>query len=562
MIESLKVRFGIIIVSILFSALTFAPNIIQVGESWIFSKEKIKYGLDIQGGLHLVMGVDVQGVMRETTSRLAASLKEFFERENSPVQNVSLEEAGKKYQLSLDLGATPSEKAKSLLEDSFPDLNVTGETATQMKLQYNDAYLRDLNSRTIEQAIETIRNRIDEFGVSEPSITAQGNDRILVQLPGVKDATEAKSLINKTARLEFQMLSDENPVELATWIEEAEKAGDYNIKKLGYSDYVDRLNQDLKAKLPENTVVYFEKSQDAGDISLGRIPYLLKTDTNLGGDTLRDSRVSIDEFGNPAVTMTFNPTGTKRFSELTGANIGKQMAIVLDKVVYSAPNIESRIPNGNARITMGGGRDISTVMKEAQNISIALRAGALPASLEQLEERTVGPSLGKDSIESGKMAIYVGGALVLLFMLVYYKSLGVLANIGLVLNVFFILALLTALGATLTLPGVAGIALTIGIAVDANVIIFERIKEELKKGQNLKMAVKDGFGNAFSAILDANITTGIVCLILMYFGSGPVRGFAVTLLCGLVTSMFTAIFVSKSILDYLIVRRGVTKLPI
>jgi preprotein translocase subunit SecD len=247
--------------------------------------------------------------------------------------------------------------------------------------------------------------------------------------------------------------------------------------------------------------------------------------------------------------------GARQMSQLTKANIENQMAIVLDKVVKSAPTIQSEIA-GSGQITLGG-RDYQKTMDEGKLIATALRAGALPAALTQLEERTVGPTLGIDAINKGKKAGLVGMILIVVFMLLYYRQLGIVANIALGLNVLFLLSILSSLQATLTLPGVAGIVLTLGMAVDANVIIFERIKEELRKGAGTMAAIKDGFGHAVSAIFDANITTAIVCIVLMYYGTGPVRGFAVTLLCGILTSMFTAIFVSRTILEFMVVRMGI-----
>jgi preprotein translocase subunit SecD len=275
------------------------------------------------------------------------------------------------------------------------------------------------------------------------------------------------------------------------------------------------------------------------------------SDTDLTGDQLEDASVHPGEYGEPEVVFSFSPDGRRRFGEITEKNVGKQMAIVLDEIVQSAPVIQGKIASSSARITLGGGRDYQKTVDEANFIATALRAGALPANLEQLEERTVGPNLGADSIAAGKKATLIGVALIFLFMALYYRTLGIVADIALSLNVLFLLAILTSLGATLTLPGVAAIALTVGMAVDANIIIFERIKEELRKGTGTSAAIKDGFSNAFSSIFDANITTVATSLILMYYGTGPVRGFAVSLTIGIVTSMFTAVFVSRVLIEIL-----------
>ena len=272
--------------------------------------------------------------------------------------------------------------------------------------------------------------------------------------------------------------------------------------------------------------------------------------------------MDFNEYGSPQVKIRFNPMGGKKFADLTGNNVGRQIAVVLDKRIKSAPNVQNKIPNGEGVITLGGGRNSEQMMEEAKMISTALRAGALPATLEQLEERTVGPTLGADSINKSKQAGLLGAFLVLIFMVLYYRSLGVIADLALLLNIGMIIAALTSLGATLTLPGIAGIVLTMGMAVDANVIIYERIKEELRKGSGLALAVKEGFDRAFWAIFDSNITTMATCVVLIYFGTGPVRGFGVTLLIGLVTSMFTAIFVTHALIDMLMVKFGMTKVSI
>ncbi len=321
-----------------------------------------------------------------------------------------------------------------------------------------------------------------------------------------------------------------------------------------------KLREDLKDKFPKQTTLVFEKAGAAKTLEAGKIPYLVKTDNSLSGDLLEDAMVRADEFGKPQVIFRFSVDGRRKFAKMSGDNVGKQVAIILDGVVQSSPVIDEKIDSATARIRLNSGQNVQETQAEAQFIATTLRAGALPAALEQLEERTVGPTLGQDSIDKGKRAGILGAILVLLFMLIYYRTLGVVADIALTFNVLLILGILTSLGATLTLPGVAGIVLTVGMAVDANVIIFERIKEELRKGVGLHLAVKDGFGHAFSAIVDANITTAAVCIVLMYFGTGPVKGFAVTLLCGIATSMFTAIFVSRAIIDFLVLKLHFKKL--
>lgn len=541
------------------------PSVVNLSESsWWPTKQKLNYGLDIQGGLHLVMGADVDGVVKESTTRLTLAIKAEMQKDQVPFVDVKSEkpELGE-MQISVAQAADIAKVEKFLSDKYSTVLQVVSTADTVVTARYFDAYLTDYKNRVIQQAIETIRNRIDEFGVAEPSISQQGANRILIQLPGLADAEKAKQLINTTAKLDFMIVSvDKNPSELQAMIAEVEKAGNYNIDTMKYSEYVTRINEDLKGKLPEKTVVYFEKSANAATMSVGAIPYLLKTDTDLGGGALDDAFVGYDQYGAPQVSLQFNSAGAAKFADLTGANVNKQMAIVLDKVVKSAPSIRDRISGGQAVVTLGGGRDRNQMMDEAKMISTALRAGALPASLEQLEERRVGPTLGADAIGKAKLGSYVGAIIIVLFMLFYYKSMGAVASVALGINVLAIFALLASFGATLTLPGIAGIALTVGFAVDANVLINERIREELRAGNGIKAAVREGYNRAMSAIIDSNLTTAATAMVLLYFGTGPVRGFAVTLLIGIVTSMFANVFVSKVIVDTLVYKFNLKKLSV
>lgn len=561
--ESLRWRSVLAVLGVALAIVWVAPNFVNVENTWWPSKAKLNFGLDIQGGLHLVMGADVQGVISESTQRLVNSLKADFAKENVAVTDVkSLKLAEGEITISGDKAAL--DKAKEYVNKNYATtLQVMSEGDGQIVTRYFDTYLNDYKQKVIHQAIETIRNRIDEFGVAEPSITQQGDNRILVQLPGMADAEKAKELINTTAKLNFMIVSNEKGIqELQGLIAEAEKAGGYSMATLKYSEYVTRLNNDLKGKLPEKSVVYFEKSENATKMEIGAVPYLLKTDTDLDGGALDDAFVSYGQYGEPEVALAFNSAGAKQFSDLTGTHTGQRMAIVLDKVVKSAPNIKDRISGGRAVITLGGGRDRQKGMDEAKMISTALRAGALPASLEQLEERRVGPSLGSDSINKAKMGSYIGAILIIIFMVVYYRSMGIVADICLAVNILSVFALLTSLGATLTLPGIAAIALTVGFAVDANVLINERIREELRAGSSLKRALQEGYHRAMSAIVDANITTAATAVVLLYFGTGPVRGFAVNLLIGIVTTMFANVFLSKVIVDTLVNKFGVKKLSV
>lgn len=562
--ENLTGRIWLAVGGIILIIVCLAPNMINTEKVWWPTQRKLNYGLDIQGGLHLVMGVDVTGVVRESGQRLVNSLKAEFTRENIAVQDVTLTKPNEgEFEVRLNSAADKAKVKEHFSTRYTTMLQALGETDTTMAYKYYDAYMNDFKTKVIQQAIETIRNRIDEFGVAEPSIQQQGADRILVQLPGMADAERAKQLVNTAAKLDFMLVAQPPPgFNLQALIDEAEKAGNYSMKTLKYSEYVDRLNKDLATKIPEKTVVLFEKSENAENMEAGRIPFLLQTDTNLGGDALTDAYVSFDQYGSAEVALRFNGFGTAAFKDLTTANVGRQMAVVLDRVVKTAPNIQTPIGTGEARITLGGGRNHDQMMNEAKMISLALRAGALPAALEQLEERRVGPSLGADAIAKAQRASLLGAILIFIFIAWRYRSMGVISDLSLALNIMSVLALLTSLGATLTLPGIAGIALTVGFAVDANVLINERIREELAKGASFIFAVKEGYNRAMSAILDANITVAATAIVLLYFGTGPVRGFAVTLLIGIITTLFANVFISKVIVDILVHKMGVKKLSV
>jgi preprotein translocase subunit SecD len=560
MIESLRIRWTIILAVLVLSIVWTVPNFFNMEKHWWPSQARMILGLDIQGGSHLVLRVDVDSAIKQDAQRFVNSLpKDLMEEKKievktvtavDPLRGVLKVEAAK----AEDTGAI-----RDFIEHTYGNtFKVAGITGNEVNIEFGELYLRDFRSKLLDQAIAVIRNRIDEFGVAEPSITAQGTDRILVQLPGIKDASTAKDLINRTARLDFMIVShDVAPEALQKLVADAE-AADPTLRlatdKLKYTQYVDKLNVALKGKLPAETLLYFEKPDAAASIEVARVPYLLKTNETVSGATLTNAQVGMDQYNKPVVHFAFNTEGTKQFADLTRAHEKEQMAIVLDKVVKSAPSITEPITHGSGQITLGGGRDPQKTMSEAKIISTALRAGALPATLEQLEERTVGPSLGADAIHQGQIGTLIAALAVFLFMAVYYKSFGIVADLSLAFNLLITFAILSSLNATLTLPGVAGLALTLGISVDASVIIFERVKEEMGKGANKMAAIREGYERAFSSIFDANVTSIAVCIVLMYYGTGPVRGFAVTLLTGLVITTFTAVFFTRAVFDLFIGR--------
>jgi len=557
MIQSLRVRWAIIFVVFAFSLIWTLPNFIDFESkgAWWFTNAKMTRGLDIQGGSHLVYQVDTEAVLKQETERSTTTLRKQLSEKSIAVEKIDVT-AASVGGVKLSFRDAPArEKAEAFLTEFYgANYQVLEATDKTLEIRHPEVYLVQRRKSMVEQAIETIRNRIDEFGVAEPSITAQGDSRILVQLPGISDSSTAKDLINRTARLDFMIVDSEfAPEQLNALIAEAEKGGGFKFEDMKYGAYIDRLNEALKGKIPTGTVVYFQKDDSAQTMEAGRIPYLLKQAETVGGDRLVDAHVTVGEFNAPVVAFRFDAEGAREFADLTRRNEKKLMAIVLDRVVKSAPVIRTAITGGSGVIELGRSNQQDT-FKEANLISLTLRAGALPAPLEQLEERTVGPSLGADAIQKGTYAAYLACALVFVFMIGFYRSFGVVASICLTFNLLVVIAILSALRATLTLPGVAGLALTVGMAVDANVIIYERVKEELNKGVSLIAAIREGYDRAFSSIFDANLTTAIVCVILMYYGTGPIRGFAVTLVCGLAASMFTSIFFTRAVFETLVGR--------
>jgi preprotein translocase subunit SecD len=557
MIESLRVRWAIILIVLVVAIIWTVPNFVAPEKlGWWPTKNKMVLGLDIQGGSHLVLKVDVDQAVKQDATRMAASLpREFTEQKQVTVKGAEVIDPLRGV-IRIDLAkAEDAKPINDYLESNYSQVfRVADTNATSMTIEYAELYLRDFKSKLLDQAIAVIRNRIDEFGVAEPSITAQGSDRVLVQLPGIQDASSAKDLINRTARLDFMMMDTEfDQAKLNELIKTAETENNLKLGETKYSQYVDKLNEALKPKLPPNRVVYFEKPDNAQSMEADRIPHLLKLDEVVPGDRLINAQVSLGERGQPVVAYRFDAVGGRMNSEITERNIGKPLAIVLDKIVKSTPVIQSKIGD-SGQITLGRSGNQDQTIKEAKILSTALRAGALPASLEQVEERTVGPSLGADAIKQGQTGTLIAAALVFLFMAFYYKSFGIIADLSLALNVLITFAILSSLGATLTLPGVAGLALTLGIAVDASVIIFERIKEEQSKGASLPAAIREGYDRAFSSIFDSNLTSIAVAVVIYYFGTGPVRGFAVTLMTGLIITTFTAVFFTRAIIDLLVVK--------
>jgi len=521
-------------------------------------KQKISLGLDLQGGLYLVLGVDFNKVYKDVAERQASSLEGRLKEKGLAAQTVKTAREGFPIddpRILVAIDPAKRDATYDLIKKEFWSLRLAGEKPGQLELGLATEFRGEVRERTIGQSIEVIRNRIDEFGVSEPVIASQGTDRIVVELPGVKEVDRAKDLIGRTAKLEFKIVDDSAmpPAQLAALIANIEKENNFSYREGDkFSAYVQKINQLAKGKIPEGDEIAFERPRGVnpeGGESLGRIPYLLKSKVEVTGDDLQDASVQIDqENRRPNVSFSLNPRGATLFDRVTGESIGKRLAIVLDNIVHSAPVIQSRIGGGHGQITLGQGNG-DELMKEAKDLAIVLRAGALPAQLDFLEQRVVGPSLGQDSIKKGAMASLIGSLAVFIFVAIYYKVSGMIAVFSLMLNVLFVLATLVGIEATLTLPGIAGIALTVGIAVDSNVVIYERIREELRAGKRLHGAVESGFQKAFHTILDANVTNAAAAVVLLLYGTGPIKGFAVTLLIGIVTTLFTAVFVCKLVFD-------------
>ncbi len=486
--------------------------------------QKIRLGLDLKGGMHLVLGVDLKKALDASLEKEITLMKGDLEEKQIDIDTI--EKLGPStFKLKLIIPDDMVKLHKVLRQ--YPELEKKEEGRDYVVLALKASEIKRIKENAISQTLEVIRNRVDQFGVAEPTITRVGSDRVLVQLPGIRDPKRAIKIIGKTARLEFKLLDEEHDVQKA-----------------------------LNGGIPPGDEILYGKPEGRG-AGQGRIPYLLKRQVLLTGDHITDARVRIDPMYNePYVALTFDKIGAKIFARITRENVKKRLAIILDNVVYSAPVIQEPIPNGRAQIT---GHFTS---EEAHDLALVLRAGALPAPVQILENRTVGPSLGRDSINKGVKAAIVGLILVLLFMAIYYRLSGMLADAALLLNMVLIMGALAAFGATLTLPGIAGIILTIGMSVDANVLIFERIREELRVGRTVRAAVDAGFSRAFITILDANVTTLIAALVLFQFGTGPIKGFAVTLSIGIAASMFTAIVFCKAVYDLVLDRFRVKSLSI
>ncbi|HTZ18153.1 MAG TPA: protein translocase subunit SecD [Dissulfurispiraceae bacterium] len=534
-------RLSLICITVVAAVVFFLPNTPMfeyMPEWWTknMPSKGLVLGLDLQGGIHLVFEVEGDKAVEIATDRAATSIAGSLQRKNL--------QASVKRDGPFIVVSSTDPAVRKVIEDMYPSLSLA-ESTGMLKYKYSAAEVQKIKDTATDQVLEIIRNRIDQFGVAEPTILRQGANEIVVQLPGVKDPKRAVDIIGRMAQLEFKMVDTESPVaaELPSKVLPGEEA---------------QLIEKLKGRIPEGDEILFHSVIDKDTHRLvEKQPYLLKKEVLLSGDTLTEAKVNIDSrFNEPYVSMRFNATGAKIFDDITGRNVGKLLAIILDGNVYSAPRIKDRISGGDAQITG------SFTLDEAKDLAIVLRAGALPAPLKTLQNLTVGPSLGKDSIDAGKMAGLIATIMVVVFMIFYYRLSGVIADFALMLNIILLLGAMASLNATLTLPGIAGIILAIGMAVDSNVLMFERMREEIRSGKTPRAAVEGGYKKAFWTIFDSHVTTLITAMVLFQFGTGPIKGFAVSLSLGVSINLFTALIGTKTVFDIMQSRGEVTRLSI
>ncbi len=535
--RGVAIRFAIFVIAILVSLVYLAPTFLSkekgMPDWWpsFLPTDRIHLGLDLQGGSHLILEVKVDKAVENNVERVRADLTNIL-RERG-ISGVSVDRV-QGSQIQVKIPAANVERVQTVLKSDFSNLSTlnsqTSGGFTELFLSLSNEEMRSLRDYAVDQSLETIRNRIDQFGVSEPVIQREGQTDILVQLPGIQDPQRAKEIIGKTALLEFKLVDD------SVNVEEALRNG----------------------PPPGDEILYGRGKGEDGVAGGGEgTPYVVQSRALMTGEYIADARVRpSQQLQGPYVELVLNSSGARLFEQITAANVKRRLAIVLDNRVYSAPVIQERIAGGRASIT--GSFDI----KEARDLAIILRAGALPAPVEIIEERSVGPSLGSDSIHQGVISFVVGISFVIVFMILYYKGAGVLADVALIFHILFLLAILAAFKAVLTLPGIAGIVLIAGMAVDANVLINERIREELRAGRAPRSAVEAGYEHALPAIIDTNVTTFLSGLILFQFGTGPIKGFAVTLCIGILTTVVTAVYMTRVYYDYRMGVRRLTRISI
>jgi len=506
-VKTLNFRIIIFAFALIFGVVFSIPSLTQSE-----SGKKITLGLDLQGGLHMLLGIKSEIAIESRIKSMAATVKYVFDDEEIIFDELRMVD-GEEITFEL-LDNDDLVKAKKLLKEELPGTTLI-ESGLKFSLKMTNEEVARTKQNAVQQAVDTIRNRLNEFGLAEPTVAKQGEDKILVEVPGIKtqeDEQRIRELIARAAHLQLMAVDEDRAARVNTMsADEAKSFGDVILPDVN---------------TPEK--------------------YLLRQIPVLDGSMLTDAKVGFDKNNQPVINFTLNGQGAKIFGDFTGKSVGKRMAVVLDNQVYSAPNINERI--GGGRVQISGRFELS----EAHDLAIALRSGALLAPVYVMEKRSVGPSLGADSIKASSMALALGFLLVVIFMVVYYGAAGVVADVALIGNLFLILAIMSLFGATLTLPGMAGIVLTVGMAVDANVIITERIRELLHEGKSVAKSIEDGYDNAFTAILDANVTTLIAAVVLYVYGTGAIKGFALTMSIGILASMLTAILGTHGIYQWLL----------
>ncbi len=505
--KTLNFRVILFVFALIFGVVFSIPSLTQSD-----SGKKITLGLDLQGGLHMLLGIKSEIAIESRIKSMAATIKYVFDDEEIIFDELRMIDAE---EITFELlDSDDLVKANKLLKDELPGTTFV-ENGLKFSLKMTDEEAKRTKQNAIQQAVDTIRSRLNEFGLAEPTVAKQGEDKILVEVPGIKtqeDEQRIRELIARAAHLQLMAVDEERVARVETMnADEARSFGDVILTDVN---------------TPEK--------------------YLLRAIPVLDGSMLTDAKVGFDENNQPVINFTLNGQGAKIFGDFTGKSVGKRMAVVLDNKVYSAPNINERI--GGGRVQISGRFELS----EAHDLAIALRSGALLAPVYVMEKRSVGPSLGADSIKASSLALMLGFVLVVIFMVLYYGMAGVIANVALIGNLFLILAIMSLFGATLTLPGMAGIVLTVGMAVDANVIISERIRELLYEGKSIGKSIEDGYNNAFTAIWDANVTTLIAATVLYAYGTGAIKGFALTMSIGILASMLTAIVGTHGIYQWIL----------
>ncbi len=546
MSKTLKLKIAALASLVIFALITLLPSFYKGVPDWwkkYLAPEGLRLGLDLQGGMHLVLRVDLEKAIENSLDLAAQNLKDTLAEKKISVVRSESGDPHKVLFIIPNKGALQT--VQEVTDKDFSDLSVDIKAEEggfpKIYLALKNEEINRIKNNAVGQSLEIIRNRIDQFGVAEPVIVRQGTDEIVVQLPGVRDPKRAMSLIGQTAQLEFKLVSDDPGIDVSGLVKQAESSGLWR-----HGDSRKALNLALQKQLPEGTEIYFEKRVNPQTKKEEKIPILLKNQVLLTGEMVKDAQVRIGgNFNEPYVGLDLTDRGGKVFDQVTAKNVNKRLAIALDESVRSAPVIRERISGGSAQISG------NFTHEEAADLAIVLRAGALPAPVSIIQNVTVGPSLGLDSIQKGVVSGLLGTAMVVGFMLVYYRVSGLIANFALLLNILFLLAALAAFKATLTLPGIAGIILSIGMAVDSNVLIFERMRDEFSVGKTVRSGVEGGFNKALWTVVDSHVTTLITSFALFLFGTGPIKGFAVTLSLGVIFNLFTALFGTRIVYDVL-----------